>query len=137
MIMRLAIFLLFAKIFLVLIACQDNKVKPLNPNGDTELAILMREMYDEAEKIKNDIAAGKEVKFNLKHHEILTAESTMPEKAASPEYKSYAEIYLNAIEQMKNKPVDPEAAFQNMVASCTACHQSLCPGPLVKIKKLR
>ena len=137
MIIRLLFILLCAKCIFSLFSCQDNKIKPLNPNGDTELAILMRDMYDEAEKIKNDIAAGKEVKFNLKHHEILTAESTMPEKAASPEYKSYAEIYLNAIEQMKNKPEDPEAAFQNMVASCTACHQSLCPGPLVKIKKLR
>jgi|GEM_PF-4973254 len=51
-----------------ILSCSDGKKEatiskevvqqPINPNGDSELALLMREMFDEAQLIKEQIANG-------------------------------------------------------------------------------
>jgi len=62
----------------------ENKIQQsVNPNGDSELAILMREMFDEAESIKQQIANGRPVKLNIDHEKMLTAHATEPEKTTS------------------------------------------------------
>ncbi len=117
----------------------ENKTQPsLNPNGDSELALLMRDMYDEAERIKTQIKNEEEVTIDLDHESILTAHATEPEKAASPEYKAFAKAYLQSLESLQAaNQLQLESQFNHLIANCMACHQSLCPGPMVKIKKLR
>lgn len=111
---------------------------PINPNGDSELALLMRNMYDEAERIKKQIENSEEVIVSLDHERILTAHATEPEKATSPEYKAFAKSYLQSLNSLQEANAAQMASqFDNLVANCMACHQSLCPGPMVKIKKLR
>ena len=137
------IFLLFPLIF----SCQSGEKngastdspfqQPINPNGDSELALLMRAMFDEAETIKTQIAEGKPVSLNLDYQDILTAEATEPEKAGSDEYHAFAKGYLQTIQSLRNASNEErEAHFNAMVGNCMACHQALCPGPVVKIKKL-
>ena len=117
---------------------ENNSQIPLNPNGDSELALLMRDMYDEAERIKTQLKHGEELTINLNHEAILTAHATEPEKAASAEYKAFAKSYLQSLESLqKANASQVESQFENMVANCMACHQALCPGPMVRIKKLR
>ena len=112
--------------------------QPLNPNGDSELALLMRDMYDEAERVKTQIDNGEKVTINLNQERILTAHATEPEKAASPEYKAFAQSYLQSLKSLQEANEDQVAdQFDNLVANCMMCHQSLCPGPMVKIKKLK
>lgn len=112
--------------------------KSLNPNGDSELALLMRGMYEEAERIKAQVKAGEEVTLELDHAKILTAHATEPEKADSKEFKDFANMYLANLEQLqKADPDNVEMVFQSLVESCMSCHQELCPGPMVRIKKLR
>ncbi len=43
------------------IEAKEPQKKSLNPNGDSELALLMRAMFDEAEQIKNQIINGEKV----------------------------------------------------------------------------
>ena len=113
-------------------------IAPINPNGDSELALLMRDMFDEAMIIKEQVDNDKPVAIKLDHHEILTAHATEPEKAASSEYKTFANLYLQSIESLRSADKNQvPTMYENMVANCTACHQALCPGPLVKIEKLR
>jgi hypothetical protein len=113
-------------------------IAPINPNGDSELALLMRNMYDETFEIKEQVANGQPITFSLKHEEILTAHATEPEKASSPEYKAFANVYLQTMNTLKTADSeDIPHLYENMVASCTVCHQALCPGPLVKIEKLK
>lgn len=121
--------------------CSDvkkNISQPLNPNGDSELALLMRAMFDEAQQIKEQIANGKPVSLSLDHEKILTAHATEPEKAASEEFQAFATLYLKTIENLQK--ASPEKAiklYDNMVDNCMSCHKALCPGPIVRIKKLR
>lgn len=141
------VFGLFA-LFILGVACSEEKTdlpkeenliqQPLNPNGDSELALLMRAMEEEAKRIKEQVANGEPVTIELNHEEILTAHATEPKKAASPEYKAFAAAYLQAIESLKTATPDQSATiYDQMISSCMSCHQTLCPGPIVRIKKLQ
>jgi hypothetical protein len=112
--------------------------KSLNPNGDSELALLMRDMLAEAKRIKKQVENGEEVTVKVDHEKIFSAHATEPAKAASAEYKTWGTAYLAGIETLKNStPEMAEAAYTSLVNSCMNCHQALCPGPVVKIKKLQ
>ncbi|MCB0548882.1 MAG: hypothetical protein KDD19_14980 [Phaeodactylibacter sp.] len=115
----------------------QNDPPPLNPNGDSELALLMRAMFDDALLMKQQIEQGNVPKPGLDYQKILTAEATEPDKAASNDYKVHALSYLQTIKALQEADA-PQAAslYKNMVNSCMGCHQALCPGPTVRIKKL-
>lgn len=110
---------------------------PINPNGDSELALLMRAMYEDAAQMKAAIDRGETPKPSLDHEALLTAAATEPEKAASPTYQVHARSYLQALKGLQQADA-PQAAvlFKGMVDSCMGCHTALCPGPRVRIKKL-
>lgn len=143
----LKVFMILLLIFTIAVSCSEEpqqvespqliKKKIINPNGDSELALLMRAMFDEAELIKQQVAEGRRVKTKLNYEEILTAHATEPEKAASPKYKAFAEAYLQTMESLKTAGPDQVISiYDEMVAQCMSCHQAMCPGPMVKIKKL-
>ena len=137
-----------ALILTLAVSCEDNnpdssvpainvKWYP-NPNGDSELALLMRSMFEEALYIKQQVEKGQPARIRVDHEKILTAHATEPEKAASPEYKAFAQTYLMTIEHLRNAtPEDLPDLYDNLVASCSTCHQALCPGPLARIRQLR
>ena len=110
---------------------------PLNPNGDSELALLMREMFDDAMRMKTQIKNGGKPDVLKKFTEIHTAQPTEEGKTDIPEFKVYAQSYLQTIQAMQNADAEhaPEL-FHNVVESCMNCHRAMCPGPMVKIKKL-
>ena len=120
------------------IKAEEPQKKSLNPNGDSELALLMRAMFDEAEQIKNQVINGEKVTTKLDHEKILSAHATEPEKANSPEFKAWAGAYLKNVERLKGaNPENAETIFSELVSSCLSCHKALCPGPAVRIKKLK
>ncbi len=108
-----------------------------NPNGDSELALAMRRMFDDAFLLKQQISNGDKVTVEMDHEFILTAHATEPEKAASPQYKAFAESYLYAAKSLNeaNKK-NVEDRYNTLVTVCQTCHQKMCPGPLVRIKQL-
>lgn len=108
------------------------------PEWDSELALLMRAMADDLEKVKAQIEAGDSVFLSLDHEKILTAHATEPEKAASAEFQAYANHYLETLEVLKIAgPEDFVSIYSNLVDGCASCHQAMCPGPLVRIRKLQ
>ncbi|MEZ4951026.1 MAG: hypothetical protein R2784_16820 [Saprospiraceae bacterium] len=91
------------------------KRKQLNPNGDSELALLMRDMFDDGMKMKEMIKNGEHPEVSVDFQKILTANATEPEKeTASPEYKAFAQTYIQTMEAMK-KPVRKTAGFASIV----------------------
>lgn len=142
--------------FLALIACNSIQVengstsksqseKPstksknsINPNGDSELALMMRALYDEADSVRKQIAKGQKVNLSLDHGRILNAHATEPEKVATAEYKGFAQLYLHHVQQLQGaEGEEAQAHFNALVESCLSCHKALCPGPVVRIKKLQ
>ena len=110
---------------------------PINPNGDSELALLMRDMFDEGMQVREKIKNGEMPKLALDFEKIHTAQATEPEKAASPEYKVHALSYIQAVNAFKNADKNNlESSYTDMVNACMGCHKALCPGPIVKVKKM-
>lgn len=130
--------------FVLALSCSqvNNKVpgavlQPVNPNGDSELALLMRAMFDEGMTMKEEVLAGKIPKSLLEYEKIHTATATEPEKAASPAYKAYSDQFLSVVKQLKTSDEEQvEHFYTQLVHSCMGCHQAMCPGPMVKIKKM-
>ena len=119
-------------------ACSSGDTeRPINPNGDSELSLVMRQMFEDGMIVKQGILENKEINTILKHEDILTSISTDPETAESDSYKAFASNYLQLMEKVndENNP-NRKAAYSDLVNSCIQCHKSLCPGPIVKIEKL-
>ena len=125
--------------FVLWIACKNepSERKMVNPNGDSELAILMRDMYDEGMLVKQGLLKGQNSELYLNYDHIHTATPTEEGKNQSEEYLLFAKAYAASVERYKNSSAaDRPAAYQNMVDNCMSCHQSVCQGPMVRIKKM-
>ncbi len=110
---------------------------PINPNGDSELALLMRDMFDDAMRIKSQVKSGKKPTFQVQFENIHSAESTDPNDAKSDKFKVFANSFSLAIGALKDASEDDlEQKYHAFVQSCMNCHQAMCPGPMTRIKKL-
>jgi len=102
----------------------------------SELALLMRKMYDNMEFAGKQINSGIEISDSLVtgYETILTAEATNPDEIDSKFY-GFANGWLGEIEVLRNeKSLENYNAIMN---ACVNCHQSYCPGPIPKIKRLK
>lgn len=115
--------------------------KPLNPNGDSELALLMREMKSSSEslkeKIKQPFQEWKGEKFPEEFLKIHTAQPTDSEtKKAS--FDGFANSYITNLQTLYQSPKEELTKNYNaVITSCANCHSEHCPGPLSAIKKLK
>lgn len=129
-------FLLFITILLLIHLLSCTKVSE-NTSDDSELTLLMREMYDEGLIIKKQIEAGEKPDLTDYRKRLLSSHSTKPEVAQSDIFKLYAEVYLDACKTLEDgKNEDITTQYQSVITTCMNCHQKLCPGPMVRIKKL-
>ncbi|MBK9982006.1 MAG: hypothetical protein IPP15_06190 [Saprospiraceae bacterium] len=122
---------------LCFISCSNGKVKSLNPNGDSELALLMRSMYDDGMLTKQALLEGKAPVVNVKYHQLHTAKATEPEKVATPNYDAFANAYEASVKSfLESDTASRIESYHSMVNACMNCHQKICPGPTVRIKHL-
>ena len=136
----LTILPLLAGLALGLASCAsdaDTEKKQLNPNGDSELALLMRDMFDEGLAAKQALLDGKVPDIRCDVSRLHTASATEPEKVARPEYAVFARSYEDAVAALEAAPFgNRDEAYDHMVNTCVQCHEQLCPGPIRKINKL-
>jgi hypothetical protein len=127
---------------LLICGCGGEETKPqgskiFNPNGDSELALLMREMHDDGMLTKQQILNGETPEVKCDYKTMYSIEATEPEKAGSTEYQIFGKAYEASVAALlaaeeEHRPT----AYQTMVGACMNCHQAMCPGPMVKIKKM-
>jgi len=122
----------------VLASCNDGKKaeckKPINPNGDSELALLMREMAKATESWKDEVKEG-ELLTELDLSRLKTAtptDSTVP----GPEFNGFADAYMASVEHFLSEDSVSVYRFNLMVYQCMNCHSSFCPGPMKRIEKM-
>ena len=117
--------------------CKNAPASPINPNGDSELALLMRAMYEDGVAMKKRISSGGTPYPSLDYNALLTAEATEPDKVATDEYRQMAASYIQIMNDMqKSDHSTAKKHYDSMVESCMNCHKAMCPGPMVKIEKL-
>jgi len=115
----------------------NSKTTPiLHPNNDSELTLLMRDMYNYYDTLKVNIEAG-EVPNQIKDFkEIHDAVATEPSKSESGLYKAMSIVYIESAQRLNSSQSNMPEVFNHMVDNCMNCHRQMCPGPMVKIKKL-
>ncbi len=131
---------MFIYLTIVLSNCKGKDAKTstskFTMREDSELTLLMRDMFEYYDSLKVNIEKG-EIPENIKDfNEIYSAVSTEPSKAESELYKVMASVYKESADRLKNNEIDMPKAFNLMVDNCMNCHKQMCPGPMVRIKKL-
>jgi|SRR5690606_11919191 len=116
----------------------ENKLpSEVNPNGDSELAVVMREMHGDAKVVRGSIIDAKPLPpLPEGQARMLSAWPTDPD-VRGPEFDALARDYLGVLEDLHAEGADPHASFDQLVDACVGCHQSFCPGPISAIEKLR
>ena len=117
-------------------SCTD-RPKSLNPNGDSELALLMREMYDDGMKTKQQLLDKKVPEVHVKYKHIHTAKPTESMHVDQSTFSPLAAAYEMAMDSFIAADASNKvAAYQLMVNACMNCHQTVCPGPKAKIRHM-
>lgn len=121
-------------------SCEADEVEvsAINPNGDSELALLMRQLYLDTDSIKQLIVNDEgniSDEFIVELNRIHTAVPTDPE-VKTDEFKAYNELMINQANALKETTGNKKELFNQFVARCIDCHQVVCPGPIKRIKKL-
>ena len=136
-------------IFSLCFACSNSKKEceeqPINPNGESELALLMRELHNNTLDIKknlflndstnvNELSADFVDKFKYNYLAIRTASPTDSNLRKDGIYNGYADLYINSSEKfLKYKS---KKNYNLMINNCIECHKHFCLGAISKINKL-
>ena len=108
-----------------------------NPNGSSELSLLMRKMEKQLAEARPAVVNSKyKGTYPKEFDKIYTAKPTDNEtKTAS--YDVFANVYISAVKTFVTaKPANQIESYNNVVNTCLACHSQHCPGPVGRIKKL-
>jgi len=114
----------------------NNTVAPLNPNGDSELALLMREMEKHWKGTKKQLEEGQAIKDLPDFSNILSATPT-DESMSMDDLHGFATTYLQQIKALDDaEGAEQKVAYNNIINGCIMCHENSCSGPIPRIKKL-
>ncbi len=139
------IFFLTLSCLVFILACGSEKVNEeshqtpsvFSPNEDSELALLMRFMYDDMYRLRAEIKAGKHPKITFPAKELFTAEPTDENQVSSDHYHLLGKAFLAAVNQFQESDYSQLSEhYEVLVESCMSCHQYSCPGPMRRIRNL-
>lgn len=126
---------LMAATALAFTAHAERPAQDLKP--PSELALLMRDMAVFMDSTRKHVVAGEErLPYPDRFKKMTTATATegMMDHAV---YDPFAEHFLTTLDGFyKAKKKNRAQAYNALVQACANCHMQVCPGPLVRIKKL-
>lgn len=109
-----------------------------NPNGQSELAALMRTMEAALKDARPLVAQGQKVgPFAARFRKIRCAWPTnLGDRDA--QFDAFAVAYLSAVATLdQSSGADSAAAFDGVLNACRSCHERACSGAIVAINALR
>lgn len=113
------------------------KVQSLNPNGDSELAIIMRTMHEHGKILRKELLSDTTITpypATIKNINQATPTDGMIDDHKI--FESFSALYLSKLDSIYLDGVNRKLQFNRMVSSCVTCHQEYCYGPIPAIKKL-
>jgi len=140
--------LLYTALLLTFFGCSNSKNEckneQINPNGESELALLMRDIHQNTLEIKNNLFLNDSIdndlssnlidEFKYNYQAIKTANPTESNLRADGIYNGYADLYINSVDKFLNDK--SQKNYNSMVTNCIQCHQQFCLGAISKINKL-
>ncbi len=107
------------------------------PNNDKPMALMMRQMADNAQKMKNKIEAGELIdSTSFPFIRFYLVEPTDP-NVLQPQFFENARMFQEAYKNLVNAPITKQKEMYTLyINQCINCHQTYCSGPLKRIRKL-
>jgi len=106
-----------------------------NPNGDSELSVLMRQFVDDLREVRTLVEAKQPVKKLLPvHRKMRCAWPTKPDER-NEAFDGRALAYLTAVRAFDEAPA--QGSYNAMIAGCISCHSQSCGGPLDFIDSMK
>jgi hypothetical protein len=110
-------------------------VSPRNPNGDSELAVLMRQMVDDLREVRVQAEAKQPVKQLWPvHRKMRCSWPTKPEER-NEAFDARAQVYLATVRAFDQSP--GRDTYNAMINGCIMCHAQSCGGPLDFIESMK
>jgi hypothetical protein len=109
----------------------------VNPNGASELAMLMRSMVADLERSRAALEKGEPLPPLWSRHRKMRCSWPTDASDRNPQFDAMAVAYLAQVRALDAKPPDVRGAFNAVVAACQACHENVCPGPIETIVRLK
>ena len=109
------------------------------PNDRSELALLMRKLYDDLKANRKLISEGgkSEIDWSEEFKSMPYATPT-ENKNSGPVFTSFANKYLLDLRSFQNAPDSSHiSTYNSMIQSCLDCHAEYCRGPMETIGKLK
>ncbi|MCR9153303.1 MAG: hypothetical protein NXI09_04280 [Bacteroidetes bacterium] len=115
----------------------ESEEKVLDVNEPSELALLMRSMYDKNLALKEQIKNG-EIPESFPE-DWLSIHSAESAEQLNETFDGLAKEYIKNMEAITKASTKEEGiqAYNNMISTCASCHTIYCQGPLAKIKKMK
>ncbi|MBL7962414.1 MAG: hypothetical protein JNM31_01095 [Flavobacteriales bacterium] len=126
-------------ILLAVIACSSDTTEQqdLGLKPPSELALLMRDMTTYADSTRSLLMrGGAPLPFPKDHARMHTATAT-DDHLDRATFTAFADNYLAQLKVFNEAaPEDRKRTFNAVINACASCHNNVCPGPMVRIKKL-
>lgn len=111
--------------------------KDLMVSEPSELALLMRSMYEKNLALKKEIKKG-----NIPEsfpEDFLTIHTAKANENLNETFDALAKEYISNMEAITQAKTTEEGvkAYNAMVNTCASCHTIYCQGPLAKIRRMK
>ena len=108
---------------------------PRNPNGDSELAVLMRKMVEDLKENRLRTKGGQQVAAMWPTHRMMRCAWPTNPAERNEGYDGRSQSYLATVRAFDEAP--SQETYNAVVQGCIACHQVNCGGVIGFIETLR
>ena len=108
---------------------------PRNPNGDSELAVLMRVFVDDLREARLQVQGGEALKLLFPVHRSMRCAWPTKPSDRDEGYDARSQAYLGVVSAFDAAP--SKDTYNGSIKRCVACHQVSCAGVIEFIESLR
>ena len=100
----------------------------VNPNGDSELALVMRNLHYEAEKVSAKLKNNESVDLSTLRGLTVRLTTAVPtdSNVLDSDYYMLSDLLLEQLDDIPDGQ-DQKQEFNGMVSACVTCHKNTCP----------
>jgi hypothetical protein len=106
-----------------------------NPNGDSELAALMRHCVDDWKEARAALKTGQAIRPRFPVHRRMRCSWPTDPADRNQAFDALAVGYLTRVQAFDARP--SVKTYEGVLDGCKACHEVTCGGPLQVIESLR
>lgn len=108
------------------------------PPATSELALMMREMATFADSTAKRLLEDRDLPPYPDRFKGLKTAGSTPGMVQKNTFDPYADAWLHHLDRLYAVASDERVeVYNDLVSTCAACHTTMCPGPLVRINKMK